>query len=178
MEDSMRMTRLAGVKTKLSYYKSRMLAMARLTDNMDVAYKKFIPIDPTATGYDKTLHELREKAWSYLILSLDGPPLELVRVVPLEDPHAAWNLLVQKYEPTDVEAAAAILQDMDNCELEDIYGDPTPWVTQLQTLNSRLTPMGGNYVWSDIQIIALILNKLPRDLYDGFIMTINAMGYS
>ena len=91
----MRMTRFAGVRSEFSYYKSRMLAMARLNEDMDIAYLQNIETDPTKTGYDTDLHEKRKKAWSYLILSLDGPPLELVRVVPDEDPHAAWNLLVR-----------------------------------------------------------------------------------
>ena len=125
LEDSIRMLRFDGsIKSDFSYYKSRMLAMVRLTDIMDVAYKKLIAIDAATTGYDKALHELREKAWSYLILSLDGPPLELVRVVPLEDPYAAWNLLLQKYEPTDVEAAAFITQEMDLCEMEGLLWRP------------------------------------------------------
>jgi hypothetical protein len=177
--DDTKMLRFDGTnKSDFSYYKTRMLAMAKLNKGMDIAFKKQIEMDPKAQGYDKDEHELRDEAWSYLILSLDGPPLELVRVTPNEDPYAAWNLLKKKYEPTDVEAATAITQEMDLCEMEDFYGDPGPWITQLQTLNLRLTSMTGNYVRSDVQIISQVLNKLPKELYDPFIISIETQGYT
>ena len=174
-----KMSRFDGInKAPFSYWKTRMLAMAKLNKGMDIAFKQPIIADSQNPKFDQALYDKREEAWNYLMLALDGAPLELVRAIPDEDPYTAWNLLKKKYEPTDVEAATAITQEMDLCEMDNFYGDPGPWITQLQTLNLRLTAMGGNYVKTEIQIISQVLNKLPKDLYDPFITSIETQGYS
>ena len=87
--------------TNFSRFRTKMLAYGVLKKGFDKALLHDLNISSTCPDRDKNL-ELRQEAWSYLMIALDGAALQLVDNLSSQNPYEAWNMLVQRYDPADI----------------------------------------------------------------------------
>ena len=92
------MPKFDGTSARLDFefYKTKLMAIGALKDGFQKAYKQDLPINVPGATLDPTLtanEKLRAIAMSYLILSTDGTPQDMIKPAG-DDPHLAWKLLV------------------------------------------------------------------------------------
>jgi len=158
-------------------YKTKLLAIGALKSGFDEALLNDLP---TIAG-DTKEKENREKnvtAWSYLTLTLDGVPGQMLSTISDKKPYKTWKMLCNMYDPTDVSAFTRLNQELQMAELEDPYGDPEPWIVNLVSLKARLGVISQNYLRDDMQLISYVLMKLPKELYGLFITTYQVQGFT
>ena len=114
-----------------------------------------MPPDPVIT----TNIKLRNLAKSYLVLTLDGPPLNLVK--GCVNPFDAWQLLISMYKPKTMDEYARLNSQLENTELDDPFDNPEIWFSNILQTNARLISIKPSYGRDDMQIISHILSKLP-----------------
>ena len=117
-------------------------------------------------------------AWSYLVLTTDGPPLNHIKGIASQNPYEAWNLLLSIYQPKTMDEYARLSNQMEQLKMDDPYEDPEKWISDLLRLNARLKAIKTTYGKEDVQIMSHILSKLPRHLYELFITNYELQGYS
>lgn len=72
-------------------------------------------------------------------MALNGPPLQVVlNITTTNNPFTAWNKLVSIYKPLAVEAYLQLLEEFENCNLEDAEGNPEAWFYKLNLINCRM----------------------------------------
>src|SRR6476646_2017624 len=179
--DPLKMQKFDGNISKMDFeaYETRILAIGALKDGFDTALLKDLPITLTTIPPDpviETNQKLRKIAMGYLVLTLDGPPLNLVK--GCQNPYDAWKLLVAKYKPQTIDEYARLNSQLESTELDDPYEDPEVWFTNILKLNSRLASIKASYGKEDLQIISHVLSKLPRELYELFITNYEINGFS
>lgn len=114
---------------------------------------------------------------SYLILSTDVTPQDMIKPAE-DDPYLAWKLLVDRYQPVTVDAYGRLMDDMSSCELDDSYDNLEVWINKVMRINVRLIAIKPSYGLDDVQIVAKVLNKLTKDLYEMFITNVELNGYA
>ena len=82
--DPLKMQKFDGNSSKMDFetYETRLLAIGAIKDGFDEALLKDLPIISTSTPSDPVIEanrKLRNLAKSYLVLTLEGPPLNLVK---------------------------------------------------------------------------------------------------
>ena len=82
--DSLKMQKFNGNSSKMNFetYETRLLAIGAIKDGFDAALLTDLPIISTTTPPDPVFEnsiKLRNLAKSYLVLTLDGLPLNLVK---------------------------------------------------------------------------------------------------
>ena len=92
------------------------------------------------------------------MIFLDGAALQLVDNLSSQNPYEAWNMLVQRYDPADIEAYARLHQEFSFCTIDYPYDCPDEWVSRI---NARLTMVKPSCRMDDMQMISTIINKLP-----------------
>src|SRR5687767_5178986 len=117
----------AGIKfngsTDFSRFRTKMLAFGALKKGFDTALLSDLNI--TAGSLDETVNKvLRKDAWSYLMIALDGAALQLVDNLNPQNPYVARQMLIQRYDPADVEAYARLNQEFTLYTMEDPYDNP------------------------------------------------------
>src|SRR6476620_9744205 len=100
--DPLKMHKFDGNSSKLDFetYETRLLAVGAIKDGFDTALLTDLPIILTTVPPDPVIatnKKLRSFAKSYLVLTLEGPPLNLVK--ECTNPFDAWNLLIAQYKP-------------------------------------------------------------------------------
>ena len=175
------MQKFDGNSSKMDFetYETRILAIGALKDGFDTALLSDLPITLTAVPPDpviETNKKLRKVAMGYLVLTLDGPPLHLVK--GCTNPFEAWKLLINMYKPRTMDEYARLNSQFENTELDDPYDDPEVWFSTLLQLNNRLAAIKPAYGREELQIISHVLSKLPRELYKLFITNFEINGYS
>lgn len=175
------MQKFDGNSSKLDFetFETRLLAIGAIKDGFDTALLKDLPIILTTVPPDwviETNKKLRNHARSYLVLTLEGPPLNLVK--GCANPFDAWNLLIAQYKPMTMDEYARLNSELENLELDEPYEDPEFWFSNILKLNTRLTAIKQSYGREDLQIISHVLNKLPKDLYELFITNYEINGYT
>ena len=158
------MQKFDGNSSKMDFetYETRILAIGALKDGFDTALLTDLPITSTTVPPDPIIEvnqKLRRVAMGYLVLTLDGPPLKLVR--SCKNPYDAWKLLNDMYKPKTMDEYARLNSQLENLELDDPYDDPEVWFSNIQKLNTRLSSIKASYGREDLQIISHILSKLP-----------------
>jgi len=131
------------------------LAIGAIKDGFDTALLTDLPITLTTVPPDpviETNKKLRNLAKSYLVLTLEGPPLNLVK--GCVNPFDAWTLLISMYKPKTMDEYARLNSELENLELDDPYDDPEVWFSNILQLNTRLTAIKQSFGREDIQIIA------------------------
>lgn len=103
-ENALQMLKFDGrKKMDFSQYKERMIAIGVLNDNYHEALHALLPeIDANNNSIDENIKK-NKITWTFLVLSLEGPPLMLARQTP-NNPHEAWTALINQYEPKDTDA--------------------------------------------------------------------------
>ena len=99
--DPFKMQKFDGNSSKLDFetYETRLLAIGALKDEIDTALLTDLPIISTTVPPDpviETNKKLRKIAMAYLVWTLDGPPLHMVKACT--NPYDAWKLLVDMYK--------------------------------------------------------------------------------
>src|SRR5687768_1601672 len=103
--------------------KTKLLAIGALKSDFDEALLNDLPI----IAGDIKEEENREKnvaAWSYLTLTLDEVPGQILSAISDKKPYKAWKMLCNMYDPTDVSVFTRLNQELQIAELENPYGDP------------------------------------------------------
>jgi len=100
--DSLKMQKFDGNSLKMDFetYETRLLAIGAIKDGFDAALLTNLPITSISLPPDPIIEtniKLRNLAKSYLVLTLDGPPLNLVK--GCANPYDAWQLLISMYKP-------------------------------------------------------------------------------
>jgi hypothetical protein len=115
-------------KTKFDTFVQDLTAIGAIKGGFDEAYMQDLPTEPSHPGY--TTADVAEEnkikiklAWNHLILALTGTPRMLVMRIATKDPKIAWDMLHDRYKPTNMEAYTRINRDFENCEIEDQYKD-------------------------------------------------------
>ena len=116
------MQKFDGNSSKLDFetYETRLLAIGAIKDGFDTALLTDLPITSTTVPPDpviETNKKLRNLAKSYLVLTLEGPPLNLVK--GCVNPFDAWTLLVSMYKPKTMDEYARLNSELENLELDD-----------------------------------------------------------
>ena len=129
---------------------------------------------------DDVLENIKKNqlVWNYLIVALEGPPLEVVLNLTTNDPFNAWRELVNIYEPSTMEAYSQLLREMENCNMEDPMESPEVWLYKLDSINRRMGEIDASYRKLDIQMIVYITLKLPREHYQPLIMAYSLNGFA
>src|SRR5687767_342808 len=121
-----------------------MLAFGALKKGCNKAFLSDLDINAAYT--DQAVHlEMRQDAWSYLMIALDGPTLQLVDNLNPQNPFVAWNMLVQRYDPADVEAYARLNHEFSLSHMDDLYDCPDGWVSNMFKLNGKITKIKAEY---------------------------------
>src|SRR5438094_103908 len=124
VDESLQMLKFDGTgKVDFGRWKTKMLVVAAIKGDFDQAYLSQLPIsaDPVAVPpvSQAEANENKKKnrlGWNYLIVALEGPPLQTVlSSTTTNDPIAAWRELISVYEPLTVEAYLQLLQEMEAC---------------------------------------------------------------
>src|SRR5687767_13602095 len=158
-------------------FRTKMLAFGALKKGCNKAFLNDLDISPGCTDEAANL-EMRQDAWSYLMIALDGPALQLVNNISPQNPYVAWNMLVQRYDPADVEAYARLNQEFSQSQMDDPYDCPDEWVGRMIKLNGKMMKIKAEYGLDDMQMISSVINKLPKHLYSMFISNYNLNGYT
>ena len=132
--DPLKMQKFDGNSSKLDFetYETRLLAIGAIKDGFDTALLTDLPITSTTVPPDpviETNKKLRNLAKSYLVLTLEGPPLNLVK--GCVNPFDAWTLLVSMYKPKTMDEYARLNSELENLELDDPYDDPEVWISNI-----------------------------------------------
>lgn len=166
-------------------WKTKMIPIGAIKGEFDQTYSSCLPVAEDLTAQPpimaNTALENQKKnqlAWNYLIMALEGPPLQVILNITSRDPHDAQNELLSIYEPATTEACSHLLQEMENCNLEDNMGSPEVWFYKLDLINCRIGDIDPAYKKTDIQMIVHITSKLPRDLYQSLIMAYSLSGFT
>ena len=88
-----------------------MLAFGALRKGFDQAFTSNLDITPQSADEAKNT-ALRVEAWSYLMIALDGAALQAVENITSKNPYDAWEHLVKKYDPSDIESYARLNQEL------------------------------------------------------------------
>ena len=179
--DPLKMQKFDGNSSKLDFetFETRLLAIGAIKDGFDTALLQDLPIISASVPPDlviETNKKLRNLAKSYLVLTLEGPPFNMVK--RCANPFDAWTLLIAQYKPMTIDEYARLNSELENLELDDPYDDPEVWFSNILKLNTRLTAIKQSYGREDLQIISHVLSKLPRDLYKLFITNYEINGYT
>jgi hypothetical protein len=137
-DDMLKLARFNGSNMDFNLFKIRMLSSGALRDGFNKAYTQDLTVSTGTTATDAENLKLKNFAWNYLQMALEGPPLSIVLGIDSMNPFEAWNMLIQRYQPTGTEAYTKVNQQMELCDLEDPFGDPEVWITKLISLNTRL----------------------------------------
>ena len=162
-------------------YKTKLMAFGALKDIFQLAYLTDLKINPSgSTSLDPNLTanvKLRSTAMSYLILTTEGVPQDLIKPAG-NDPFLAWNLFTTRFQPNTIKEYARLREEMESHELEDPYNNPELLINKALRTNARLTAVKPTYGQDDEQIMTMVLGKLPKDLFEIFITNIELNGYS
>src|SRR5688500_6638572 len=158
-------------------YKTKLLAIGALKGGFDDALLKDLPVKP-GDPEEKANKEKNVATWSYLTLTLDGEPGQMITTISDQSPYKAWKMLCIMYDPSDVAAFTRLNQEFEMADLNDPYDDPEPWIVNLVSLNARLGAISNNYLRDDMQLISHVLRKLPTELYGLFITTYQDQGFT
>src|ERR671920_409619 len=109
--DPLKMQKFDGNSSKMDFetYETRLLAIGAIKDGFDTALLTNLPIISSSVPPDpviETNKKLRNLAKSYLVLTLEGPPLNLVK--GCVNPFDAWQLLVSMYKPMTMDEYARL----------------------------------------------------------------------
>jgi len=139
-------------KIDFGRWKMKTLAVAAIKGGIDEAYLN--DLDITAACPDRADNlKKRQLAWNYLIVALDGPPLQVVLSSATKNPFDAWNDLLAIYEPSTIEAYSQLLRELENCSMEDAYEDPASWFYWLDIINRKLGQIDATYKKSELEMI-------------------------
>ena len=100
-----------------------------------------------------------------MTLTLEGAPAAILERTTKGNLFDAWTTLCTQYKPTTIEAYNQISQDLENFTMEAPNEDPEEWMQQLDQYNARLHAILALYAQNKVQMVQLILNKLPKALY-------------
>ena len=62
--------------------------------------------------------------------------------------------------------------------MEDPYDNPELLINRILRTNAKLTTIIPSYGLDNVQIMAMVLGKLPKNLYEIFITNIELNGYT
>ena len=158
-------------------YSAKMLAVGAIQGGFDDALLNDLDIAATAANRNDNIKK-RNLAWGYLTMSLGGATAMVLDQVTTKNPHTAWEHLNIKYAATSPDAYTQVAQELENCTLESSKEDPDEWIARLMAINARLGSIGATYRKNDLEMISLIMHRLPQDTYKDFINFMNMAGYS
>ena len=94
-------------------YKEKALAIGSMKEDFYKALLNNLPEqDPKTGAYLPNNIKKNKHAWSYLILSLKGPPINII-CQAINKPHQAWTMLKNCYKPADMDAYTKLVQEFD-----------------------------------------------------------------
>ena len=115
------------------------------------------------------LRKANKQAYRDLILATTSTSLMLVTEAktqqhPGGDARLAWQNLKRKWEPTELEDKADLMNDFLENKLQDPQSDPVDWITDLQRMRRDLRRV--NYEITDESLIMHIMLSLPAEYDD------------
>src|SRR5687767_1664325 len=82
-------------------YKEKLLVIGQMGGGFDKALESNLPtVDASGNNLANNIKK-RNTTWSYLIFSLEGLPLVMIRQVVDKNPFTAWTRMINRYGPLD-----------------------------------------------------------------------------
>ena len=177
------MSKFDGTSTKDDFetFKTKLMAVGALKDGFQLVYLKDLVINPPGTTTPNTtltnIEKLRSTAMAYLILTTKGAPQDLIKPAG-DDSYLAWQLLTARYQPNTIKEYGQLREEMESYDMEDPYDNPELLINRIMRTNARLAVIKSSYGLDDVQIMTMVLGKLPKDLYETSITNIELNGYT
>ena len=127
----------------------------------------------------KKIYEMNDRAYQLLIMSCTGIAFGLVNQAKTKnhqdgDAFLAWTYLKARYVPNATSDLIQLSGQFNKCICEGKTQDPDEWFIQLELLRNRMATIDSAYEKKDLEMIAHILDKLPKE-YSEVVTMVEAM---
>ena len=118
--------------------------------------------------------DLNREAISDLTIACEGEAWEIVQNMENDDASAndTWQALKQEFQPEGIDDYVDLTNRFKTCEMESGEENPRKWIRRLQGINRRLGEIDIIHKHDDVEMIAEIFLKLPKN-YSEFITSCN-----
>ena len=105
--------------------------------------------------------KLYMRAATVLTLSVRTKDLKILNKCK-DNPKEMWDALARKYGAEEDADLNDLLDSFNHCNLKDKRRDPEDWFAKLDQLNDQLEEIDSTFMKSDKELVAHILNNLPK----------------
>ena len=163
--------RFDGDEEKWHKWSSKTLASAKLKGFKQAYMKDMKPCsdatyEKTSDDAVKKIYEMNDRAYQYLLMSVDGIAfgmVEIARTDDHEDGNAflAWSNLLAFYAPKAKRDLIKLTGEFANCTYDSKTHDLEEWFIKLEILRTKIKVIDASYEKQDMEVVSHILNSLP-----------------